>query len=227
MLTRSRRSFAALLSTAAVGSTLTVGSVVGVAATATPAAADHIISHAAPNVRVVDHPRITKFSETNSSPAAPWLYEGRLDVLWDPRTTPGCQATGRIQYSRDGMNTWNTLTDWTTKRESDGNLTLRIIGTIFPGPGHYVMQWTLDCPANAFSGQQPYRRTLANGIIHYFVGQSSGAPAPSPVGSTATWGGYGGGGTWGATAGQPKPCSGLICPTNSDGSCNAIICFRL
>lgn len=176
----------------------------GTVATASPVAAQ--TKGPAPSVRVVDHPQVRPFKTT--SPNSAWLIQARLDVIWDPATTPGCQATMRIVRSRDGGDTWVKHTEWHSLRESDGSFVFRVTTVALPGLYDYMPQWSLDCPPIPGSGQKPYRRTLANGISNKINTPRAKGPGGygkyehREWGATGSWsGGYGGGGDWG-TNGQ-------------------------
>lgn len=144
---------------------------------AAPALATHV-GHAAPNVRVVDHPRVTQFQ--GKGPLHPWLIWARLDVLWDPRTTPGCQVTMRLERSRDGLRSWQPHTEWKTFQEFDGNLTAQLDSVALPGQSYMRAAWQLDCPPNPGSGQKPYRRPVTLGYILNIRTPHTPSEAPEP-----------------------------------------------
>lgn len=161
-------------------------------------------AHAKPYARVVDFPWIKPIRINRID-----MYEARLDVLWNPRSTPGCQVDMRLLYQRANETRWTAITHWVTFREYDGNLTARVIGPVLPGPQHVKAEWTLNCPANPGSGHVPYRRANEQGPVAFIIG-----PFPEERSLRER------------EVGRGTYCDAIICAANPDGTCDAIICTR-
>lgn len=125
-----------------------------------------------PNARIVNWPgkgpQVTRWHLTphrgptgviEPSPVAPWMVRYRVDLVFDPRTTTGCQVDTRLLRSNNGMRSWTPYTEWKPFRDFDGSIVAQRDAVIPPGDQWLRIQSQMTCmPLN--STVPPWRHPL-------------------------------------------------------------------